>query len=318
MIVKYPKPAPWTDRSAKSSSDVTSTFHGLAKSSAQARIDQVRPNTLSRRGFLAALAGSVMVATSLIPAKGHAAFSAYRQIQSEKDLCSNSYLFEDNSHCVLIDVQLAHEQAASVIEDIKATGKTLQSIFITHAHRENIVALKHIGPAFPKADIISTASTLDMLEFAASSWPTFHNRFREASNGPIDCGSLEFECLNLEADEFGAPLVLFEPVMKALVGGSQIVEGQHPSLDNRKISTRRHNLQAITDRWNYMFVLPGHGQIGAPDLVAENRAYLDLVETLQLEGFTRQSAREIVLSRFPNYKYPETLEPSLKSLFPLT
>lgn len=317
MIVKHLKSAPWADRSAKDTSHVTSAAPSRTKSSNGARFDKNRPTTLSRRSLLGALAGSIAAATTLIPVKGHAAFSAYRQIQSDRNgQCANSYLFEDNTHCVLIDVQLTHQQAATVIEDIKATGKNLQSIFITHPHPENVAALKHIGPAFPRAEIISTTSTLDMLEFAASGWPAFHNRFREASNGQIDCGSLEFECLNLEADEFGSPLALFEPVMKALVGGNQIVEGQHPFLNSRKISTWRDNLQAITDHWDYMFVLPGHGQIGTPDLVAENRSYLNLVETLQLEGFTRQSAREMLLSRFPDYRFPEALEASLNSLFP--
>lgn len=70
-----------------------------------------------------------------------------------------SVLLEGKKDVVLIDAQFSREDAQSVVNMIKSTGKELTTIFISYSDPDFYFGLDYIAKQFPKAKIYSTAQT---------------------------------------------------------------------------------------------------------------------------------------------------------------
>ncbi len=60
---------------------------------------------------------------------------------------------------ILVDAQFQKNYALKLIEEIKATGKNLIMVYISHSDPDYYFGLYEIKKAFPKAKIVSTAQT---------------------------------------------------------------------------------------------------------------------------------------------------------------
>ena len=70
-----------------------------------------------------------------------------------------SVVVEGPGEVALIDAQFSKDNAASVVELIRATGKPLKTIFISHSDPDYYFGLGVIADAFPDARIIATPQT---------------------------------------------------------------------------------------------------------------------------------------------------------------
>ena len=64
---------------------------------------------------------------------------------------------------VLIDAQWTLSNAHRVIAEILETGKSLKTIYITHAHPDHYFGVGTIAKAFPKAQVVAMPSDADMI-----------------------------------------------------------------------------------------------------------------------------------------------------------
>ncbi len=83
----------------------------------------------------------------------------------------DSHLVLGSTEAVLVDGQFFKADAAKVIDLVKASGKTLTTVFLTHAHPDHYLGLDPIHAAFPQAKIVTTAAVL--AEFKAKAPGTF-------------------------------------------------------------------------------------------------------------------------------------------------
>lgn len=65
---------------------------------------------------------------------------------------------------VLIDAQFQKQYALELIKEIKALGKDLKFIYISHSDPDYYFGLDEIKKAFPKAEIVSAAQTAYLIE----------------------------------------------------------------------------------------------------------------------------------------------------------
>lgn len=79
----------------------------------------------------------------------------------------DSHLIFGSKEAVLVDGQLFKADAAKVIALVKASGKTLTTVFLTHAHPDHYLGLDPIHAAFPQAKVVTTAAVLAELEAKA-------------------------------------------------------------------------------------------------------------------------------------------------------
>ncbi|WP_312302028.1 MBL fold metallo-hydrolase [Chryseobacterium sp.] len=70
-----------------------------------------------------------------------------------------STIIYGDKDAVLIDAQFQKQYAEELVKEIKATGKNLKTIFISHSDPDFYFGLDVIKKAFPGAKIISTAQT---------------------------------------------------------------------------------------------------------------------------------------------------------------
>ena len=61
---------------------------------------------------------------------------------------------------VLIDAQFQRNDAQAVVEKIKATGKRLTTVYISHYDPDYYFGLNVVRAAFPQADIVATPETV--------------------------------------------------------------------------------------------------------------------------------------------------------------
>jgi glyoxylase-like metal-dependent hydrolase (beta-lactamase superfamily II) len=114
----------------------------------------------------------------------------------------SSVLVTGKKDAVLIDAQFGNAQAAKVIDKIRASGKNLTTIYISHGDPDYYFGLEALHAAYPNAKIVATAQTVAHIKETAA-------------------GKLAFWGPKLAAD---APKTTLLP--EVLAGNSLTLEGQ--------------------------------------------------------------------------------------------
>lgn len=218
---------------------------------------------------------------------------------------------------VLIDAQFSRAEALKLVERIRASGKTLRTVYVSHGDPDFYFGLDVIQEAFPQAKIVATAGTVAAMEKKAAA--------KVAHWGPIlkdnaprrivmpqvlqgDSIALEGETLNIEGLKGATPdrTFVYIPSLKAVVGGVVLFQGLHVwTADTQTPESRRHwlgTLDAIA-ALKPATVVPGHFKPGAPmtpDSIAYTRGYLQRFETE-----TPKAADSAALMKAMRAAYPE-------------
>jgi glyoxylase-like metal-dependent hydrolase (beta-lactamase superfamily II) len=72
----------------------------------------------------------------------------------------SSVLVTGKKDAILIDAQFGKSQAEKVVEKIKASGKTLTTIYISHGDPDYYFGLDTIKTAFPNAKVLAAPQTV--------------------------------------------------------------------------------------------------------------------------------------------------------------
>ena len=72
---------------------------------------------------------------------------------------------------ILVDAQFGKSQAEKVVEKIRASGKKLTTIYISHGDPDYYFGLETIKAVFPDAKVVATPPTVDHIkETMAANW----------------------------------------------------------------------------------------------------------------------------------------------------
>jgi glyoxylase-like metal-dependent hydrolase (beta-lactamase superfamily II) len=69
-------------------------------------------------------------------------------------------LISGERDAVLVDAVLTSEDAGRVVDWIRATGRNLTTIYITHGHGDHFFGLNRILDAFPNASAVTAAAVV--------------------------------------------------------------------------------------------------------------------------------------------------------------
>src|SRR6202049_1857166 len=76
---------------------------------------------------------------------------------------TNSVIIEGTHEVMLVDAQLTKTNAERVLQEIKATKKSLSIIYITHEHADHFLGLEVFRQAYPRVRILANSAVVDRI-----------------------------------------------------------------------------------------------------------------------------------------------------------
>jgi len=141
---------------------------------------------------------------------------------------------------VLIDALITREEAQRVVDWIRATGKNLTTIYITHGHGDHFFGLNTILAAFPKARAVTAAAVVpeaqgqvspQLMGFWNAVFPgqiPEHPIVPDALGGDvIDLEGHELRILTVGQSDTGVSTIVYIPSLDAVIAGDVAYNGIH-------------------------------------------------------------------------------------------
>lgn len=252
---------------------------------------------LDRRTFLQTTAATGLLASgaSLLPNPASAAPTGADVFTADAAGGNvDSVVVMGDDHAVLIDTQFTPENAGRLADMIAATGRELETIFITHAHPDHYTGLATIRARFPNARAVTHPLIQPLI--------------------PEEAGAVEA----LAADHIlleGERLDVFDPIH----GDTDLISPVHiPLLDtlvaadiayvDTHVWVRENTTVERLDRWRTSMdqlealgvgtVIPGHRaetSINDNSVFAYTRDYLDLWQSAMADASDAEELRAILM-----------------------
>lgn len=184
----------------------------------------------------------------------------------------SSEIIYGDKDAVLIDAQFQKNDAQALVDKIKASGKNLTYIYISHSDPDFYFGLDVITNAFPNAKVIATAPTIKAInETQAGKLAYWGPVLKENAPQKIiipevlkgDSFSLEGETISVKGLDGQSPdrTYLYVPKLNAVMGGVLVSENIHVWLaDTQTVAERQHWVSALQQikSLSPKTVIPGH------------------------------------------------------------
>jgi glyoxylase-like metal-dependent hydrolase (beta-lactamase superfamily II) len=228
-------------------------------------------------------------------------------------LASNAVLITGRKEAILVDTLFLKEDAEQIIAAVRATGKELTSIYITHAHPDHYFGLPILQQAFPKAQVYARATTVEFQkEFAAKilHWqemypgelPTSLTLPHVLLGDTITLEGEEIRIVDLEMVETTAATAFYIPSAKTLIAADLIYSKSHHYMgDVGRADTwidqiGRVDRLGVIDR-----VIPGHGPVGGRELFDESIDWLTSYEKFARPGVRFTEIAKELVEKYPTH-----------------
>lgn len=185
----------------------------------------------------------------------------------------SSVLVTGKKEAILIDAQFGKSQAEKVVEKIKASGKTLTTIYISHGDPDYYFGLDTIKAAFPNAKVLATPQTVAHIKETVEGKKAYWNPIL-AADAPAhtiipdtltgDHLLLEGKSLKIIDLKGNQPdrSVVWIPSIKAIVGGV-VISGSNMHIWMADTQTPKSHTDWLTtlhtiEKLKPKTVIPGH------------------------------------------------------------
>ncbi len=148
-----------------------------------------------------------------------------------------STLIYGDKEAMLVDAQFERRYAQHLVELIRASGRTLKYVFISHSDPDYYFGLAEIKKAFPSVQILSTAQTAYLISATKDAklqvWgPKLGAEAPEAlyvpDAMPSDALTVDNETLTVKSSpNDSAHSYLWIPSIKTILGGISVIAGGH-------------------------------------------------------------------------------------------
>ncbi|QND51275.1 MBL fold metallo-hydrolase [Phyllobacterium sp. 628] len=233
-------------------------------------------------------------------------------------------LLTGEKEAILLDGGFTLSDGRVVADAIKATGKTLTTIYVSCSDPDYYFGLRPIAEAFPGAKIIAASATVAAIKAnVQGKLDVWGPQLKD--NGPkvladvvipaaSDITSLELEGNKIEiitVADLKDRRYLWVPGLEAVFGGVLISSGVHiwvadePNIDDRKKWIAA--LDEIVAR-EPRIVVPSHQAAGAPNGLAAVEFTRDYLQAFNEEAGKAKSSVELIAAM--KHRYPDLLDVS--------
>ena len=241
----------------------------------------------------------------------------------------SSEIITGEKDAVLIDAQFQRNDAEKLVEMIKATGKTLTTVYISQSDPDFYFGLDVIHAAFPQAKIIATQATIDQINASKDGKVAFWGpQLKEnAPKSVVVPEPLKGTTFELEGHKFEVQGVdkertfVWIPSLKAVVGGV-LVNGDNMHIwtaDTQTAKSRKQRVEALDEiaALKPQIVVPGHVLPGAAHTVEAVKFTRDYLLTLEKELPKAKDSAALIAAmkkHYPQLKDDSSLQLSAKVL----
>lgn len=274
------------------------------------------------KGIRSTLQCALFAATLSIGPAGAADLAIETYTASAAGLLVNSHLVKGEREAILVDAQFTRSEAGRLVEQVRASGRRLKTIFVTHAHPDHYLGLEVLQKAFPDARIVTTPEVIaDIVATAPAKieyWKAvYKDDLADAFVRPVPVTpddlrleGIPLEMIPVDHGESEHAVALYVPTLGALVSGDLVYGDVHLWLAEGRADGWLRNLSSVGRR-DIRRVLSGHGVSGGPELLDANREYIEAFVHATESGETREAAVAAMAARYPGYALPVVLDLSV-------
>ena len=241
----------------------------------------------------------------------------------------SSELLTGAHDALLVDAQFSTADAAKLVEMIKASGKKLTTIYISHGDPDFYFGLETLHAAFPDARIVATPQTVAHIQASKDEKLKIWGP-QLGANAPAQVvvpAVLDGDTLQLEGQELkiigldGASpdrTALWVPSIRSVMGGVLVDAGSHVFMADTQTPQSHQDwltaLRQIKDMAPTR-VIPGHYAQGAPQDLAAVEFTANYIRAFDEEAAKAKDATALIAAmkqRYPGLQGEASLELSAK------
>lgn len=238
---------------------------------------------------------------------------------------------------VLIDAQFTRSDAQRLAERIKATGKNLTTVYVTHGHPDHYWGFTTLSKQFPRARFVTAPEVVpvidETLEAKVAQWKPMYGD--EVPDAPIKPKALDGDTIDLEGNELSiihlgqgdvrSSTVVWIPQLSTIVVGDVAYNGTHVWLAEDSPEQRLQwikNLERLAEM-NPKTVIAGHKVPGTNDdgrrvLLKETSDYIASFHAAVGRSTSAQELVKTMTEKYQDRALPIILEISANAAFPGT
>jgi glyoxylase-like metal-dependent hydrolase (beta-lactamase superfamily II) len=239
-----------------------------------------------------------------------------------------SVLVSGRSDALLIDAQFSTVDAQNLVRLVRAAGKRLTTIYISHGDPDFYFGLETMKEAFPGVKILATRQTIAHIEETSAGKLAYWGPIL-AGGAPKQVivpepleGDLELEGQRLQVVGLEGPTpertFVWIPSIKTVVGGIPVVAGEHVWMADTQTAQSHVDWLATLAKIESLQpvrVVPGHFAPGAEQDLPAVRFTAGYIKAYDEETPKAKSSTELVAAmklRYPGLAAPSSLELSAK------
>ncbi|CAJ0704603.1 MBL fold metallo-hydrolase [Ralstonia wenshanensis] len=230
---------------------------------------------------------------------------------------------------VLIDAQFQRSDAQALVQKLKASGKTLTTVYISQSDPDYYFGLDVIRAAFPKAKIVATPQTVAAIKTSMNGKLAYWGPILK-DNAPktlvlpdvLHADHLTLEGRTIEIKGLNGPdaarTYLWIPSIKTVAGGVVVNSGDHVWVaDTQTRESRLGWLQTLDNitALKPTTVVPGHFTGAMPKGLEAVRFTADYLKTFEVQAAKANNSAELIKAMkaaYPTLAGDASLELSAK------
>lgn len=283
--------------------------------------------TFSLRGFLLALA-TFGALTQVQAAEQPLHLTVYNP-GSEALFPVSSVIVSGKHDAILVDAQFGRAQAEQVLAKLRASGKHLTTIYISHGDPDYYFGLQTLTEAFPEARVVASSATVAHIKQTMDAKLAYWGPQMGADKPArlvvpqvLVGNRLTLEGQHLEVIGLDGPQpdrsVVWIPSIKAVVGGVVVANNLHVWMADTQTAQSHHDWLATLERIEQLkprTVVPGHylGQPGeALEAVRFTASYIRAFDAETARAGNADGLVAAMKKRYPDLGEQSSLELSAK------
>lgn len=240
----------------------------------------------------------------------------------------SSTLISGEKDAILVDAQFSNHEAQALVERIRASGKRLTTIFISHGDPDYYFGLDVLTRAYPEAKVLATPATVAYIEKTRAPKLAYWGPILKdsAPARTLVPQALQGNLLELEGQRIEVVghdpqhTSLWIPSIKAVLGGVLTSANIHLWVADAQSSEARQDWLKSLDELEALqptTLIPGH-YLGEPAMNLADlhftRDYLQALEQELPKAKNSQALIAAMKARYPNLQDDSSLELSAKVL----